>query len=194
MMPSTEISAEVCNVLVERLHPKGIDWNGGIPSANAVRVIEAWEAGQLLGRIAETFKAERRTGIADLLSQLWGITVDDDPRDTLVLGHAELEVLERVKRACSRSLVERAGLFSISGVEFRHDPDPFDVSPGERLMVLAAWDVWNGRGKLRWMEAIDRLDRENLSLLQSLTAAYATGTPAAFDRWLQKHSTKGGGQ
>ena len=116
MMRNDTQTAAVCDRIVERLHPKGIDWTAGRPSVNAFRVIEAWEAGQLLARIAETFKAERRTGNAEMVSQLWGITVDDEPRETLVLGHAELAVLERVKRACSRSLVERAALFNISGV------------------------------------------------------------------------------
>lgn len=57
------------------------------------------------------------------------------------------------------------------------------MAPGEWLMIRAAWDVWNGRGRMRLGEALQTLDGRNLHALGALLAALADGV-VAIDAWL----------
>ena len=63
----------------------------------------------------------------------------------------------------------------------------FPLSPGERKVVLAAWDIWNGSGKVKVGDLMYGLDRHNLETLGSCLTAMANG-PHAIDLWLLKHS------
>jgi len=57
------------------------------------------------------------------------------------------------------------------------------LSHGERLMALAAWDLWNGTGNVRIVDLVDTLDPRNLKTLAGALRAIANG-PEAIDHWL----------
>jgi hypothetical protein len=64
------------------------------------------------------------------------------------------------------------------------------MSHGERLMFKAAWDVWNGRGRLRLDEALATLDGTNLTALGELLVALGSPRGAlAIDEWLKRYGT-----
>jgi hypothetical protein len=62
------------------------------------------------------------------------------------------------------------------------------MSHGEALMVLAAFDFWNGRGKTELGDLLGVLDSDKLHLLGSLLVAVAQG-PSFVDRWLTEHQS-----
>jgi hypothetical protein len=59
------------------------------------------------------------------------------------------------------------------------------LSSGERIMFLAAWNVWNGRGEVNLGDAVHRLDQGCLRALGSLLIALGT-EPSGVSEWLQK--------
>lgn len=67
------------------------------------------------------------------------------------------------------------------------------LSHGEKLMVLAAWDIWNGTGKCRVGELVDVLDGTNLATLGDCLKAIANG-PRAVTRWLGEGDTESCGR
>jgi hypothetical protein len=60
------------------------------------------------------------------------------------------------------------------------------LSSGERVLLLSAWALWNGRGNLCLSDVIDYLDRERTRALCGLMLAIQQGA-AAVDRWLEGH-------
>lgn len=66
----------------------------------------------------------------------------------------------------------------------RQDGGP--MSTGERIMFLAAWALWNGRGKVLFTDVADRLDGPNLERLGSLLVALGRGVNAV-DAWLERY-------
>lgn len=68
------------------------------------------------------------------------------------------------------------------------EADGGPMSSGERVMLLAAFDVWNGQGHARLDEVMYSLDPERLRLVASLLLALAEGG-AAIDRWLEFQGT-----
>ena len=60
------------------------------------------------------------------------------------------------------------------------------LSSGERLILLAAFDLWNGDGHADFSELLYRLDDTRLHLLGSFLVAFASGS-SGVDRWLAKH-------
>jgi hypothetical protein len=61
------------------------------------------------------------------------------------------------------------------------------LSSGERIMVLAAFALWNGSGELRLAEVVATLDRERMAALCSLLIA---SREDAVDAWLARHEVK----
>jgi len=59
------------------------------------------------------------------------------------------------------------------------------LSSGERIVLLAAWAVWNGHDGARFADVIYRLDGRNLVALGTLLVAVAS-SGAAIDTWLEK--------
>jgi hypothetical protein len=59
------------------------------------------------------------------------------------------------------------------------------LSSGERIVLLAAWSVWNGHDGARFADVVYRLDGRNLVALGTLLVAVASGG-AAIDAWLMK--------
>jgi hypothetical protein len=60
------------------------------------------------------------------------------------------------------------------------------MSHGEALVLLAAFDFWNGQGKALLAELLAVLDADRTRLVAMLMIAAADG-PAAVDRWLAEH-------
>ena len=60
------------------------------------------------------------------------------------------------------------------------------MSHGEQLMLLVAFDFWNGKGKAELSELLSVLDGDRMRLVASLMIATAEGSEAV-DRWLTKH-------
>lgn len=56
-------------------------------------------------------------------------------------------------------------------------------SPGERVMVRAAWDLWNGTGGVRLAEMLNTLDSVNFQLLATLLLAVDLGSDWV-DLWI----------
>ena len=73
---------------------------------------------------------------------------------------------------------------SDEAVELR-DAGGGPLSSGERIMVLAAWDVWNSHGATNLGDVMHRLDGHRLATLGSLLLAVAGGMYAV-DEWLRK--------
>ncbi len=59
------------------------------------------------------------------------------------------------------------------------------LSSGERIVVLAAWSIWNGSGNATLGDAVHRLDDRNLVALGSLMIAVASGA-RAIDGWITR--------
>jgi hypothetical protein len=57
------------------------------------------------------------------------------------------------------------------------------LSTGERIMFLAAWNVWSGEGSVNLGDVIHRLDNKNLRALGSLMIAVVR-QPNGVDQWL----------
>ena len=66
------------------------------------------------------------------------------------------------------------------------------MSHGEALMLLTAFDFWNGHGKAELRELLAVLDAERVQLIATLMIASAEGA-VAVDNWLTKHRVVGGG-
>jgi hypothetical protein len=60
------------------------------------------------------------------------------------------------------------------------------LSHGEALVLLAAFDFWNGQGKVELGEILAVLDGDRIELLGSLMLA-SSGGAVAVDRWLAEH-------
>jgi hypothetical protein len=60
------------------------------------------------------------------------------------------------------------------------------LSGGERIVLLAAWAVWNGDGAIPLGEVISRLDGRALRAMGALLMAIASGE-GAIERWLVEH-------
>lgn len=60
------------------------------------------------------------------------------------------------------------------------------MSHGEQLMLLVAFDFWNGKGKAELGELLAVLDGERMRLVASLMIAATEGS-AAVDHWLTEH-------
>ena len=58
------------------------------------------------------------------------------------------------------------------------------LSSGERIMLLAVFDLWNGTGGLKFAEMPGPLDPRRAQKLLSLLSAMTYGNDAV-DRWLQ---------
>jgi hypothetical protein len=65
------------------------------------------------------------------------------------------------------------------------------LSAGERIMLLTAWNIWNGRGEVNLGDAVHRLDNDNLRALGSLMIAIAT-EPGGVNEWLKQMETRTG--
>lgn len=59
------------------------------------------------------------------------------------------------------------------------------LSSGERVLLLAAFDLWNGTGGLKFGEVPGPLDPRRARKLLSLLSAMTTGSDAV-DRWLER--------
>ena len=59
------------------------------------------------------------------------------------------------------------------------------LSSGERIVLLAAWAVWNSHDGARFADVIYRLDGRNLVAIGTLLIAVAS-SGAAIDTWLEK--------
>jgi hypothetical protein len=96
---------------------------------------------------------------------------------------------EQLARAC-RALCALVGLGSLWTID-RPSPramalleaDGGPLSSGERIVVLTAWNIWNGSGNTSLGDAIHRLDDRSLAALGSLLVAVAGGA-GEIDRWL----------
>lgn len=60
------------------------------------------------------------------------------------------------------------------------------MSHGEALIVLVAFDFWNGHGHARLDELLAVLDPDRIRLVATLMIAAAEGGEAV-DRWLSQH-------
>lgn len=63
------------------------------------------------------------------------------------------------------------------------------LSTGERIMVLAAWDVWNSDGNVRLSDVVHRLDDHRLATIASLLLAVMGGSNA-IDAWLAERERR----
>ncbi len=63
------------------------------------------------------------------------------------------------------------------------------LSRHESLMVRAAWDIWNGYGKVEIVELVEVLNSHNLKTVADCLKAIANG-PEAIDRWLRGESAR----
>jgi hypothetical protein len=66
------------------------------------------------------------------------------------------------------------------------------LSSGERIMVLAAWDVWNSHGSTNLGDVVHRLDGRRLATIGTLLVAVAGGMHA-IDAWLAKRNLETSG-
>src|SRR5947209_16879723 len=57
------------------------------------------------------------------------------------------------------------------------------LSSGERIILLAAFDLWNQSGGLKLVEALESLDTKRTHKLLSLLSAITNGSDAV-DQWL----------
>lgn len=60
------------------------------------------------------------------------------------------------------------------------------LSHGEQLMLLVAFDFWNGHGEAELGDLLAVFDAERIELVASLMIASAKGA-SAVDRWLEEH-------
>ena len=66
------------------------------------------------------------------------------------------------------------------------EADGGGLSSGERVLFLAAWDVWNGDGKATLAQIMYKLDCPRIRLLGTFLIAVSEGGNA-IDRWLEEH-------
>lgn len=96
---------------------------------------------------------------------------------------------DQLARVCGAlcALVGLGSLWTIEGPSPRAiallESDGGPLSSGERIMVLAAWNIWNDSGKVSLGDAIHRLDDRSLAVLGALLVAVAGGANG-IDRWL----------
>ena len=57
------------------------------------------------------------------------------------------------------------------------------LSSGERIVVLIAWSLWNGQGRVTVADVLHRLDSTSLVMLGKLLLAVAAGG-STIDAWL----------
>ena len=62
------------------------------------------------------------------------------------------------------------------------------LSSGERIMLLATFDLWNGTGGLKFAEMPGPLDPRRAQKLLSLLSAMTYGSDAV-DRWLEREKS-----
>jgi hypothetical protein len=60
------------------------------------------------------------------------------------------------------------------------------MSHGEALVLLAAFDFWNGQGKVQLSDLLAVLDGERTRLIATLMIAASEGA-SAVDRWIAEH-------
>jgi hypothetical protein len=63
------------------------------------------------------------------------------------------------------------------------ESDGGPLSSGERIVLLSAWQLWSGEGKVTLGDVAYRLDGRNLRAIGTLLVAVAGGG-AAIDAWL----------
>lgn len=63
------------------------------------------------------------------------------------------------------------------------------LSGGERIVLLAAWAVWNGDGAIPLGDVISRLDGRALRAVGALLMAIASGE-GAIERWLLEYGRR----
>ncbi len=68
-----------------------------------------------------------------------------------------------------------------------HDGGP--LSSGERVLLLAAFALWNGDRKLALADVVEHLDGEPVETMCSLIVAMKRGA-AAVDEWITEHATR----
>jgi hypothetical protein len=98
-------------------------------------------------------------------------------------------------RAC-RVLCKRVGLAHLwtdngPSAEARRlrDADGGPLSSGERVIVLAAWAVWNGEGGLLFGDVVERLYGPHIEALCSLLVAHAAGDEA-LRGWVEREQAR----
>jgi len=99
---------------------------------------------------------------------------------------------EQSARAC-RALMATArleGLWTNEGPTLRAaellDAGGGPLSSGERIVLLAAFAFWNGRGGLRLADVIESLDPRPSEAICSLVIAVKRGA-AGVDDWIAEH-------
>jgi hypothetical protein len=104
---------------------------------------------------------------------------------------------EQSARAC-RALMATArleGLWTNEGPTLRAaellDAEGGPLSSGERIVLLAAFAFWNGRGGLRLADVIEFLDPRPSEAIGSLVVAVKQG-PAAIDDWIAEYESEHG--
>ena len=103
---------------------------------------------------------------------------------------------QQLARAC-RALLATARLERLWGDE-GPTPHPSELlatnggalSSGERVMLLAAWALWNGSGGVTLAEMLERLDVDTAEALCFLILASKYGGDAV-DDWIAEHSRQG---
>lgn len=97
---------------------------------------------------------------------------------------------QQLARTC-RALCSLAGLGSLWTLEGPSpqamtllETDGGPLSSGERAVVLAAWNIWNGSGNVNLSDVVHRLDDRCLAALGALLVA-AAGGAGEIDRWLE---------
>jgi hypothetical protein len=61
------------------------------------------------------------------------------------------------------------------------------LSSGERILLLATYDLWNGQGGIAFVDIVDFLHGPPLEALMTLTVAVGRGA-ADIDDWIAEHS------
>ena len=102
---------------------------------------------------------------------------------------------EQSARAC-RALMATArleGLWTNEGPTLRAaellDAGGGPLSSGERIVLLASFAFWNGRGGLRLADVIEFLDGSPSEAICSLVIAVKRGATAV-DDWIAKHENE----
>jgi hypothetical protein len=102
----------------------------------------------------------------------------------------------RQRASVSRALCSLAGLHDLwthnaptAGAVELGRPGPSLLSPGQRVLVGWAWDVWDstGPGSTTVADAIRHLQPAQLAAVAELLTALAEG-PDAVDRWLARYA------
>lgn len=102
----------------------------------------------------------------------------------------------RQRAAVCRALCSLAGLHDMwthnaptAGAVELGRPGPSLLSPGQRVLVGWAWDVWDstGPGSVTVADAIRHLQPSQLAAVAELLTALAEGADAV-DRWLGRYA------